>query len=103
MHGEVCDQGSDRETQFFGSGGLLSNRREKFKTFGLQEDSPPPQFLPLKEHPDLSIRKNPEEGAWSDYCNDFFQSNRFTARKVKDEKEVSNFDCIESTEYYLSS
>ena len=32
----------------------------------------------------------------------FFQSNKFTACKVKDEKEVANSDGMQSTEDYLS-
>ena len=44
------------------------------------------------------IKKHPEECAWSKYCNNFgkskrvcifFQSNKFTACKVRDEKRVA--------------
>ena len=49
----VCDQERDKRAQFFG--GVMSNRRGKFKILGLQEDSP--QSPPLVGHLDLPIRK----------------------------------------------
>ena len=76
--------------------GVISNRWAKGQTFSLA-GGPLPQFLPLVWHRNTSIRKI-LKSVWSAYCNDlkrvseciFFQSNKFTAWKVKDKKEVVN-------------
>ena len=66
---------------------FLSNRRQKFKLLGLQGDPPPPaQFPCLVEHPDLSMRKTLRVVCLL-IVMIFFQSKKFTASKVKDEKE----------------
>ena len=67
---------------------------EKVQTFSLARGLP--EFPPLVWHPNLSIRKIEEclvyllqwfeKSEWEH----FFQSNKFTAWKVKDEKEVAN-------------
>ena len=68
--------------------GVTLNRRVKFKILGLSGENP--ILIPHKKHP--------EECAWSEYCNNFeriqreyifFQSNKYTACKVKDGKEVA--------------
>ena len=73
---------------------FLSNRRGKLKLLGLQGD-PPPHFPHLVRHPDLPM-----------VClltvMIFFQSKKFTACKIKDEKEEKIFDGVQSTEDYLS-
>ena len=86
----VCDQGRERKL------GVISNRKGKFKPLILQGD-PRPQFPPLVWYPNFSMRKI-LESAWSAYLmilkrvgdSIFFQSNKFTACKVKDEKQVAN-------------
>ena len=51
-----------------------------------------------QERDGVRHKKYPEKGAWSEYCNNFeksereyifFQSNKFTAFKVRDGKEVT--------------
>ena len=92
----ICDQRRDRGGQFFDGGDIL-NRRGKFKFLGMQGD-PPCQFPALVGHPDLPKRKTLK---WvlglvtvmilkrvSESI--FFQSNKFTTYKIKDEKEVAN-------------
>ena len=74
--------------------GVTSNRRGKFKLLGLQGESP--QFPPLVGQPDLTIRKTLRKvlGLLTvmilKRVNEsiYFQSNKFTASEVKDEKEV---------------
>ena len=105
----VCGRERDRGTQFFG--GMMSKKREKFKLSGLQKDAPLAPISSLGGTSWSFHKENPEEGAWSAYCNDFekseweyfFQSNKFTAFKLKDEKKVDKFfDGIQSTEDYPS-
>ena len=72
-------------TQFFG-GGDTSNRREKFKLFGLQGDPDLPITKTLRRVPDLltvMILKRVSESI-------FFQINKFTLCKFKDKKELAN-------------
>ena len=71
---------------------FLSNRRQKFKLLGLQGDSPsaPAQFPCLVEHPDLSMKKTLRVVCLL-IVMIFFQSKKFTACKVKDEKEETIF------------
>ena len=79
--------------------GVISNRREKFKLFCLQDDRPPPQYRPLVEHLDLLIRKTLMRvvGLLTVMIfkrvseSIFFQSEILTACKVKNEKEVGKF------------
>ena len=83
----VCDQGLNFLVM------VISNRRGKFKLLGLQGDLPT-NFL----HPDLPIRKSLRQvlGLLTVILlkrvseNIFFRSNKFTACKVKGEKEVVN-------------
>ena len=89
--------GNGTGTQFFVGAGVLTNRRGKFKFLGLQGDLP--QLPPLVGHSNLPIRetlkrvlvlltlivlKRVSESI-------FFESNKFTACKVKDKKEVANY------------
>ena len=87
---------------------FLSNRRGKFKDLvrkkDLQGDPPPPQFPRLVGHPDLPMRKTLRVVGMLTVMI-FFQSKRFTAYKIKDEKKRDNFlfsDVIQSTEDYPS-
>ena len=74
---------------------VISNRRGKFKLLGLQEE-PPPSPSPLVGHPNFSIRKILRRvlGLLTVFgkceCAYLFQSNKFTACKVKDRKEEAN-------------
>ena len=69
---------------------FLSNRRGKFKLLDLQGDPPPPQFPRLVGHPDLPMRKTLRVVGILTVMI-FFQSKRFTAYKIKDEKEETIF------------
>ena len=77
--------------------GVISNRRGKSKFLGLQ-GHPLPQPPPLVGHRNLPIRKTLRRvlGLLSVIIlkrgneSIFFQSNKFTACKVKHEKEVAN-------------
>ena len=83
---------------------FLSNRRGKFKLSDMQGDPPPPQFPRLVGHPDLPMRKTLRVVGMLTVMI-FFQSKRFTAYKIKDEKRRDNFlfsDVIQSTEDYPS-
>ena len=80
---------------------FLSNRRGKFKLLNLQGDPPPlPQFHCLVGYPDISMRKTLRVVGLLTVMV-FFQSKRFTACKIKDEKEETIFfDGVQSTEDY---
>ena len=69
---------------------FLSNRRRKCKLLGLQGD-PPPQFSRLVGHPDLPMRKTLRVLVGLLTVMIFFQSKKFTACKIKDEKEETTF------------
>ena len=68
---------------------FLSNGREKYKLLGLQAD-PPPQFSCLVGHPDLSMKKTLRVVGLLTVMI-FFQSKKFTASKIKDEKVETIF------------
>ena len=80
---------------FFGGGDI--QQKGKLQNFGLASRHPP-QFPPLVGHSDLPVRKTLMRvlglltvmilKGVSDSI--FFQSNRFTVCKVKDEKEIIN-------------
>ena len=65
---------------------FLSNRRGKFKLSDLQGDPPPPHFPHLVGYPDLPMRKTLSVVGLLTVMI-FFQSKKFTACKIKDEKE----------------
>ena len=69
---------------------FLSNRRGKFKLLDLQGDPPPPQFPCLVGYPDLPMRKTLRVVGLLTVVI-FFQSKKFTACKIKDEKEETIF------------
>ena len=69
---------------------FLSNRRGKFKLLDLQGDPPPPQFPRLVGYPDLSMRKALTVVGMLTVMI-FFQRNKITAGKIKDEKEETIF------------
>ena len=69
---------------------FLSNRRGKFKLLGLQGNPVPSQFPRLVGHPDLPMRKILKVVGLLTVMI-FFQSKKFTACKVKDEKEETIF------------
>ena len=69
---------------------FLSNRKGKFKLSDLQGDPPPPQFLRLVGYPDLPLRKTLRVVGLLTVVI-FFQSKKFAACKVKDEKEETVF------------
>ena len=69
---------------------FLSNRRAKFKLLGLQGDPPSPQFLRLVGYPDLAMRKTMRVVGLL-IVKIFFQSKKFTACEIKDEKEETIF------------
>ena len=92
----VCDQGRDKGTQFFGVGCI--QQKGVVQKFWLAGELPQPQFHLLVGHSDLTIKntlwrvlglltvmnlKRVSESI-------FFQSNKFTGYKVKNEKEVAN-------------
>ena len=70
---------------------FLSNRRGKLKLLGLQGD-PPPHFPRLVGHPDLPMWKTLRVVGLLTVMI-FFQSKKFTACKIKDEKDETIF-CI---------
>ena len=94
-----CDYGRDKGLNFLV--GVISNRSGKL-TFGLAgrplPPPPPLQFPLLMGHPDLPKRKTLRSllGLLTVMTvkrvseNSFFQSNKFTACKVQDEKGVAN-------------
>ena len=65
---------------------FLSNRRGKFELLDLQRYPPPPQFPRLVEYLDLPMRKTLRVFGLLTVTI-FFQSKKFTACKVNDEKE----------------
>ena len=65
---------------------FLSNRRGKFNFLALQGDPPPPQLPRLVGYPDLPLRKTPRVVGLLTLMI-FFQSKRFTAYKIEDEKD----------------
>ena len=69
---------------------FLSNRRGKFKLLDLQGDLPPPQLPRLVGYPDLSMRKTLRVVDLLTVMI-FFQRKKFTACKIKDEKEETTF------------
>ena len=69
---------------------FLSNGRGKCKLLDLQGDPPPPQFPDLVEYPDLPMRKTLRAVGLLTVMI-FFQRKKFTACKVKDEKEKQFF------------
>ena len=92
----VCDKGRDKVTQFFGVGCI--QQKGVVQKFCLEDELPRPQFHLLVGHSDLPIKntlwrvlglltvmnlKRLSESI-------FFQSNKFTGCKVKNEKEVAN-------------
>ena len=91
-----CDQGRDEGTQYFGVGCM--QQEGEVQTFWLASKLAQTQLHLLVGHSDFFIReggrvlglltvmilKSASESI-------FFQSNKFTACKFKDEKEVTNF------------
>ena len=69
---------------------FLSNRRGMFKLLDLQGNPPPPQFPSLVGYPDLPIRKTLRVVGLLNVMI-FFQRKKFTACKIKDEKEETTF------------
>ena len=69
---------------------FLSNRREKFRFLDLQRDPPPPQFPCLVGYSDLPMRKTVRVVGLVTAMI-FFQSKKFTACKIKGEKEETIF------------
>ena len=82
---------------------VISTRRGNFKLMELQEEPAPPPtssppFLPLVRHPDPPITKTLRRvlGPLTVMIlkrmseSVYFQSNKFTACKIKDEKDVAN-------------
>ena len=69
---------------------FLSNRRGKFKLLDLQGDPPPPQFPRLVGYPDLPMRKTLRVVGLLTVMI-FFQRKKFTASKIKDEKDETIF------------
>ena len=69
---------------------FLSNKRGKFKLLDLQGYSPRPQFPRLVGYPDLTMRKTLRVVGLLTVMI-FFQSKKFTACKIKDEKEETIF------------
>ena len=69
---------------------FLSNIRGKFKLLDLQGDPSPPQFLRLVRYLDLPMKKTLRAvGVLTVMI--FFQSKKFTACKIKREKEEAIF------------
>ena len=85
-----------RDTFFFTKCGIsqyvifLSNRRGKFRLSDLQGDPSTTQFLRLVGYPDLPMRKTLRVVGLLTVMI-FFQSKKFTACKIKDEKEETIF------------
>ena len=69
---------------------FLSNRRRKLKLLDLQGDPPPSQFPSLVGYPDLTMRKALRVVGLLTVTI-FFQRKKFTACKIKDEKEETIF------------
>ena len=69
---------------------FLSNRREKVKLPDWQGDPPPPQFPRFVGYHDLPRRKTLRVGGLFTVMI-FFQRKKFTACKIKDEKEEKIF------------
>ena len=69
---------------------FLSNIRGKFKLLDLQGDPPPPQFPRLVGYPDLPLRKTLRVVDLLTVMI-FFQSQKFTACKIKYKKEETTF------------
>ena len=69
---------------------FLSSRRGKCKLLDLQGDPPPPRFPDLVGYPDLPMRKTLRAVGLLTVII-FFQRKKFTACKVKDEKEKQFF------------
>ena len=69
---------------------FLSNIRGKFKLLDLQGDPPPPQFPHLVGYPDLPLRKTLRVVDLLTVMI-FFQSQKFTAGKIKYKKEETTF------------
>ena len=67
-----------------------SNRRGKFKLLDLQGDPHPTQFSRLGGYPDLPMRKTLRVNGLLTVMI-FFQRKKFTACKIKDEKEEAVF------------
>ena len=65
---------------------ILFNRRGKIKLLDLQGDPLPPQFPRLVGYPDLLMRKTLRVIDLLTVVI-FFQNKKFTAFKIKDEKE----------------
>ena len=89
---KVYHQGRDRATLFLV--GVIFKRRVKLKLLGLQVNLP---ILSLVENPNLPIRKTQKFLGLLTIIilkrmseSIFFQSTKFTACKVKDEKEEAN-------------
>ena len=72
---------------------FLSKRRRQFKLLDLQGDPLPPQFSRLVGYPDLLTRKALRMVGLLTVII-FFQSKKFTACKIKDEKEEIIFDFL---------
>ena len=64
--------------------GLISNRSRRLKFFG-HEWGAPSQSPSHNEKSWSPSKENPEEWAWSGYCNNF-ESNKFAVFKVKNGK-----------------
>ena len=69
---------------------FLSHRRRKFKLLDLQGDPPPPQFPRIVGYPDLPMRKILRVVGLLTVMI-LFQSKKFTACKIKDEKAETIF------------
>ena len=83
---------------------FLSNRRGKFKLLDLQGGTSSPQFPHLVGYLDLAMRKTLRVVGLLTVMI-FFQRKKFTACKIKDEKEGTMFlffDGVQSTEDYPS-
>ena len=94
----LCNQWRDRRTQSFG-GGRYPTEGEASNLWTCRETPLPLlQFSPLVGHPDLPIRKTLRRvlGLFTTMIfkrvseSIYFQSNKFTTCKVKDEKEVAS-------------
>ena len=82
----------------------LYYRRGRFKLLDLQGDPPPCQFSCLVGYPDLPMRNTLRVVGLATVII-FFQSKKFTACKIKDEKVEKIFyffDGVQSTEDYQS-
>ena len=94
----VCEKERDGRTRFFGRENI--QQKGKVQPFSLAVSSL--YFLPLVGHPDLLIRKILMRvvGLLTMMImkriseSIFFQSKRFKACKLKDEKEVTNLNLL---------